>query len=300
MKEIKKRVISRKSEIGFAEIFYLSPEMGELDENGIQEMKLAGKRKALQLETFQVQSKISKEQIADLSHLHGLDLKVSDMMQSVLENELDMQTEKLIKNIMKFAGENSFMIGFNKMQDLFHRWFGYIPKVRINEEQDIPRRLMLYSNLIASRCRIGPANFVIISGGLASRIMDTPQFVYNDPNQPSLDQATGFVYKVGMLGTALEVLVDPNMKYDDMTVIIGRNSQETQEGIFYICMEPEIIKTDIVDEITLMPSNLTVLRKRQIVHPTENAHLQYVTFEFTDKPHNIFTHLWAKIQMFFK
>jgi len=300
MREIKKRVISRKAEIGFAEIFYLTPEMGEINSDGFQEMKLLSKRKALHLETFQVQSRVSKEQIADLSHLHGLDIDFQGMIRSTLETESEMQTEKLIKSIMKFAGENSFMMEFTKVQDLFHKWFGYVPKVRIKEEQDIPRKLMLYSNLIASRCRLGPANFVIVSGGMASRIMDTPQFVYNDPNQPSLDQGTGFIYKVGMLGTALEVLVDPNMHYGDMTVIIGRNGQESQEGVFYIYMEPETINTEIVDETTLMPFNLTVLRKRQVVHPTENAHLQYLTFEFTDKPHNIFTHLWTKIRTFFK
>lgn len=300
MREIKKRVISSKANFPVCEIFYLTPEMGEMNSDGFQEMKLLSKRKALQLESFQVQSRISREHIADLSHLHGLDIDVLGMIQSTLETESEMQTEKLIKNIMKFAGENSFMMGFTKMEDFFHKWFGYVPKVRIKEEQDIPRKLMLYSNLIASRCRLGPAHFVIVSGGMASRIMDTPQFVYNDPNQPSLDQGTGFIYKVGMLGTDLEVLVDPNMHYADMTIIVGRNGQESQEGIFYIYMEPETINTEIVDETTLMPFNLTALRKRQVVHPTENAHLQYVTFEFTDKPHNIFTHLWTKIQKFFK
>jgi hypothetical protein len=298
MREIKKRVISRKIELPFTEIFYFTYEMGEVNSDGFPEMKLVTKRKALHLESFKVQSRVSMEHITDISHLHGVDM--SGMIQSALEIESEMQTEKLIKNIMKFAGENSFMMGFNRIQDLFHKWFGYVPKVRIKEDQDIHKKLILYSNLIASRCRLGSANFVIVSGGMASRIMETPQFVYNDPNQPSLDQGTGFIYKVGMLGTVLEVLVDPNMHYSDMTVIIGRNGQEGQDGIFYIYMEPETINTDIVDETTLMSFNLTSIKKRQVVYPTENAHLQYVTFEFTDKQHNIFTHLWTKIQTFFK
>jgi hypothetical protein len=295
MKEIKKRIISRKSEAGAVEIFYLTPEVTGKNQDGFEELKLATKRKLITLETFQVQSKVSKEQIEDLEYLHGLEVNLSGMIQSTLENESEMQTEKLIKNIMRYAGEQHFKMSFDKIQTLFNEWFSFVPKKRIRNESDIIKILMLYSNRIASESRFGPANYIIVSAGLGARIMDTPQFVYNDPNQPQLDQGSGFVYKVGQIGTSLEVLIDPNLRYDDMTIILGKNSQESSEAIFYAYMEPEILNTEIVDEKTLMPFSLTVLRKRMAVHPTENVHLQYYSFEFTDKNHNIFTHLWEKL-----
>lgn len=295
MKEIKKRILSRKSETAFVEIFYLTPESDGKNEEGFEQIKLATKRKALALETFQVQSRVAKEQIADLSHLHGVEFDFQGMLQSTLENESEMQTEKLIKDIMRYAGEQHYKMTFSKFQILMDDWFSFVPKKRIKEESDIIRHLMFYSNMIAKDSRLGPANYVIVSGGLATRIMDLPQFVYNDPNQPQLEQASGFVYKVGQIGTSLEVLIDPNLRYDDKSVILGKNSQETSEAIFYAHMDPEILNTEIVDEKSLMPYNLTVLRKRMAVYPTENVHLQYFSFEFTDRTHNIFTHLWNKL-----
>lgn len=295
MKEIRKRILSRKAEAGVVDIFYLTPESDGKNEDGFEQLKLATKRKALTLETFQVKSKVPKEQIADLSHLHGVEFDFQGMLQSTLENESEMQTEKLIKDIMRYAGKQHYKMTFSKFQTLMDDWFSFVPKKRIKEESDIIRYLMFYSNMIAKDSRFGPANYVIVSAGLATRIMDLPQFVYNDPNQPQLEQASGFVYRVGQIGTSLEVLIDPNLRYNDMSVILGKNSQESSEAIFYVHMDPEILNTEIVDEKTLMPYNLTVLRKKMVVHPTENVHLQYFGFEFTDKVHNVFTHLWNKL-----
>lgn len=295
MKEIKNRIVSRKTEMPVAEIHYLATESDGKDKDGFEQIKLVSKRKGISLETFQVQSKVSIEQMKDLEKLHGLEIDYPGMMQSTLEHESEMQTEKLIKDIMRYAGEQHYKITFSKFQALMNEWFSFVPKKRIREELDIIRYLIYYSNMIARDSRLGPANYVIVSGGLGSRIMELPQFVYNDPNQPQLDQASGFVYKVGQIGTSLEVLIDPNLRYDDMSVILGKNSQESSEAIFYVYMDPVVMNNEIVDEKTLMPYNLTVLRKRMAIHPTENAHLQYMSFEFTDKTHNIFTHLWNKI-----
>lgn len=295
MKEIKKRIISRKAETAVVEIFYLTPEISGKNEDGFDELKLASKRKVISLETFQVQSKISKEQIVDLSQLHGIQFDFQEMIKSTLENESEMQTEKLIKDIMRYAGQQHFKMSFSKIQSLLNEWFSFVPKKRIRDESDIIKFLILYSNLIASDSRLGPANYVIVSAEMGARIMDRPQFVFNDPNQPQLDQGSGFVYRVGQIGTSLEVLIDPNLPYTDMTVLLGKNGQETSEAIYYVYMEPEALTTEIVDEKTLLPYILTIIRKRMAVHPTENAHLQYLCFEFTDKPHNIFTHLWDKL-----
>lgn len=295
MKEIKNRIVSRKTEMPVAEIHYLATESDGKDGDGFEQIKLVSKRKGISLETFQVQSKVSIEQMKDLEKLHGLEIDYPGMMQSTLEHESEMQTEKLIKNIMRYAGEQHYKITFSKFQDLMNEWFSFVPKKRIREELDIIKHLLYYSNMIARDSRLGQANYVIVSGGLGSRIIELPQFVYNDPNQPQLDQANGFVYKVGQIGMSLEVLIDPNLRYDDMSVILGKNSQESSDAIFYVYMDPVVMNNEIVDEKTLMPYNLTVLRKRMAIHPTENAHLQYMSFEFTDKTHNIFTHLWNKI-----
>lgn len=292
MKEIKNRIVAKESEAGLAEIFYLTPEVGEMNSDGYQEMNLATRRKILNLETFQVNSKVSKEQINDLQTLHGVD--TIGMIKSVLENESQMQTQKLVKDIIKYAGEQHYKMGFSKLQMFLYNFFSFIPKKRIKSEGDIPKILITASNKIGADSRLGPANYIIVSAGLGARIMDLPQFVFNDPNQPSLDQGTGFIYKTGILGTSLEVLIDPMMKYNDMTVIVGKNSQENSEGVYMAFCQPEWDEIDLVGE-DLMPYTMVQLRNKLAVQPTDNAHLNYLTFEFTDKPHNIFTHLWNKL-----
>ena len=295
MKEIKNRIISKEVNAGICEIFYLTPEIGERNADGYQEMKLATKRKVLNLETFQVNSRVSKEQIKDLESLHGVGgFDTIGMVKSVLENESQMQTQKLVKDIIKYAGEQHYKMGFSKLQMFLYNWFSFIPKKRIKTDGDIPKILITESNKIGADSRLGAANYIIVSAGLGARIMDLPQFVFNDPNQPSLDQGTGFIYKTGMLGTSLEVLIDPMMKFNDMTVILGKNSQENSEGVYMAFCQPEWDEIEIVGE-DLMSYTMVQLRSRLAIQPTDNAHLNYLTFEFTDKPHNIFTHLWNKI-----
>jgi hypothetical protein len=266
-----------------------------MNPDGYREMMLSTRRKVVNLETFQVRSKINREQLKDLEALHGIEFDPIGMLKSVMENESEMQTQKLITNIIRYAGEQNYKIGFTRIQMFLNNWASFIPKKRINDESDIVKILMSISNKIASSSRLGPANYVIVSPGMNARITDIPQFVFNDPNQPSLDQGSGFIYKTGNIGLSLEVLVDPTMKYNDMTVIVGKNTQENSEGVYMVYADPEFDQIEVVDESDLMPYNMMQIRTRLAVHPTDNAHLQYMAFEFTDKAHNIFTHLWNKL-----
>jgi hypothetical protein len=295
MQEIKKRIIIKKVEGGVAEIFYLTPEMGKMNSEGFREIKLATRRNVIKLETYQVNSKINKEQIRDLEALHGGGIDLLGMVKSALENEAEMKIQKLISSIIKYAGEQNYKMCFSKWQMFLNRHFSYVPKKRINSEGDIAKILICESNKIASLSRLGNANYIIVSPGMGARIMDMVQFVFNDPNQPSLDQGSGFIYKAGMIGYSLDVLVDPMMKFNDMTVIVGKNTQENSEGIYMAFEDSELNQFDQVDLGLLDPHIMVQLKSRLAVYPTENAHLQYMTFEFTDKPHNIFTHLYHKI-----
>jgi hypothetical protein len=130
---------------------------------------------------------------------------------------------------------------------------------------------------------------------MGARIMDLPQFVYNDPNQPDLDRSTGLIHKIGALGNKFSVIINPMLHWNDESIVIGSNTFEGQEGIYQYEMEPEIIETEEISPDNLMPYTILNYKKRMALVATENAHLKYYTLNTTTKRHNIVTHLINKI-----
>jgi hypothetical protein len=130
---------------------------------------------------------------------------------------------------------------------------------------------------------------------MGARIMDLPQFVYNDPNQPDLDRSTGLIHKIGALGNKFSVIINPMLHWNDESIVIGSNTFEGQEGIYQYEMEPEIIETEEISPDNLMPYIVLNYKNRMALVATDNAHLKYYTINTTIKRHNILTHLINKI-----
>lgn len=288
MKEIRKRIFSIKTDSPVNKIRYLALDVEETVKP--VKIKLINKTKYATLETFRINSKVPKSIIADLNYLHGV--SAIDLIKSSLESECNILIEKNIVDIMRFAGEENNKLSFTKFQSLLNNWTKYTPKKRIKTDQDIPLILLKESRIIQGKTRRGPVNYIIVSAGLAARIQQTPQFTPNDPNQPQLEQNTGLIYKIGKIGHILEILVDPKIEFSNMQVIMGANTMEKSEGLYMFYKDPVIYKND--SQIGDEHESLT-LEQRMSLTVTDNAHLNYLTFEFTDKPHNIFTHLWNKI-----
>jgi hypothetical protein len=294
MKEIKSRIFSKKTDLPICELTYLSLVDEFKDKNDINQIDLKLVRKTAHLETYRVNTKVSKEQMSDIQKLHGMGvIDTTSMFRSALENESAMMQHKLIREIISFAGEQNYKESYTKTQMFLHNWFGYTPKVRIKSDDQLFQKIILFYNKIAAKSRRGPADYIIVSGGMANRIMNLSQFVYNDPNQPNLDQGTGFIYSQGNLGGRLSVLIDPNLSYSDMRIIMGSNIKEHDEGIYHVHTDPVFEEFETM--LDPVPSVNIVLSQRMALIATDNAHQRYLTFEITEKPHNIITHIINKI-----
>jgi hypothetical protein len=293
MQEIKNRICWNKTDKGTGEIFYLAMEYSGKDQDGNDTVSMKTLRKVFQLETYMIKSKVSKEQIEDLEKLHSVDPKA--MLMSSMEEEDKRGQDKLIYNMIKYAGSVNEKIGWSKIVFKANEWFGYEPKFRIKEDSDIFRKIVSISNLIHSTSRRSDADFIIVGPAMGSRIMDLPQFVYNDPNQPDLDRSTGLIHKVGSLGNKFSVIINPILHWNDESIVIGSNTFEGQEGIYQYEMEPEIIETEEISPDNLMPYAVLNYKKRMALIATDNAHLKYYTLNTTIKRHNIVTHLINKI-----
>ena len=293
MQEIKNIICWNKTDKGTGEIFYLSTEYSGKDQGGNDTVSMKTLRKVFQLETYMIKSKFSKEQIADLEKLHQVDPKA--MLISSMEEEDKRGQDKLIYNMIKYAGSVNEKIGWSTIVFKANQWFGYEPKFRIKEDSDMFRKIVSISNLIHSTSRRSDADFIIVGPAMGHRIMDLPQFVYNDPNQPDIKRSIGLIYKVGSLGNRLSVMINPMLHFNDESIVIGSNTFEGQEGIYQYEMESEIIETDEIIPHHLMPYSVLNYKKRMALVATENAHLKYYTLNTTTKKHNIVTHLIKKI-----
>ena len=293
MQEIKNRICWNKTDKGTGEIFYLAMEYSGKDQDGNDTVSMKTLRKAFHLETYMIKSKVSKEQIADLEKLHSVDPKA--MLTSTMEEEDKRGQDKLIYNMIKYAGSVNEKIGWSTIVFKANEWFGYEPKFRVKEDSDMFRKIVSISNLIHSTSRRSDADFIIVGPAMGHRIMDLPQFVYNDPNQPDIKRSIGLIYKVGSLGNRLSVMINPMLHCNDESIVIGSNTFEGQEGIYQYEMESEIIETDGIIPHHLMPYIVLNYKKRMALVATENAHLKYYTLNTTTKKHNIVTHLIKKI-----
>jgi hypothetical protein len=293
MQEIKNRICWNKTDKETGEIFYLAMEYTGKDQDGNDTVSMKTLRKMFRLETYMIKSKVSKEQIADLEKLHSVDPKA--MLISTMEEEDKRGQDKLIYNMIKYAGSVNEKIGWSAIVFKANEWFGYQPKFRIKEDTDIFGKLVSISNLIQSTSRRSEADFIIVGPAMGARIMNLPQFVYNDPNQPDLDRSTGLVHKVGSLGNRFSVIINPILNWNDESIVMGSNTFEGQEGIYQYEMEPEIIETEEINPNNFMPNVILHYKKGMALVATDNAHLKYYTLNTTTKRHNIITHLLNKI-----
>jgi hypothetical protein len=293
MQEIKNRICWNKTDKGSGEIFYLAMEYTGKDRDGNDTVSMKTLRKFFELETYMIKSKVSKEQIADLEKLHSVDPKA--MLISTMEEEDKRGQDKLIYNMIKYAGTVNEKIGWSTIVFKANEWFGYQPKFRVKEDSDIFRKIVSVSNLIHRTTRRSDADFIIVGPAMGARIMNLPQFVYNDPNQPDLDRSTGLIHKVGNLGNKFSVIINPILHWNDESIVIGSNTFEGQEGVYQYEMEPEVIETEGISPTNFMSEVILHYKKRMALVATENAHLKYYTLNTTTKRHNIVTHLIDKI-----
>lgn len=293
MQEIKNRICWNKTDKSSGEIFYLTSETPEKDSEGTETLSMKTLRKIFQLETYMIKSKVTKEQIADLEKLHSVDPKA--MLMSEMEEQDKREQDKLIYNMIRYAGSVNEKIGWSTIVFKANKWFGYEPKFRVKEDSDLFGKIISISNSIASKTRRSDADFIMVGPAMGSRIMDLPQFVYNDPNQPDLDRSTGLIHKIGAFGNKFSVIINPMLHWNDESIVIGSNTFEGQEGIYQYEMEPEIIETEEISPDNLMLYTVFNYKKRMALVATNNAHLKYYTLNTTIKRHNILTHLINKI-----
>jgi hypothetical protein len=129
-------------------------------------------------------------------------------------------------------------------------------------------------NVVAQRGRRGPANFVVTNLQLASALQDSAQFSWA-PMANTINQNNGSLYPVGTVA-GMTVYVDPNMRYGDNRVLVGRKGADEEPGLkFMPYLMAESIQT--IAEGTMAPK-IAVKSRYALVEAGHHPQTQYCTF----------------------
>jgi hypothetical protein len=263
--------------------------------------------KAVDAETFQVSTVVTTEQIQDLNKQFGID--IVSIAQNGLINDISQSINKHILTrafALGWSNTNDFFAveGVNLNVSLDTTFTtgtrttpAYLNKVFAPVSMAIPKyvnfgtttvvatenlhtlqrriysRVMAGANMISTRGRRGPANFIVTNGGLATSLQDSAQFTAV-PMTNTINQSNGNLYPVGSIA-GMQVYVDPNMGWADNRILIGRKGADEEPGLkFMVYLMAESIQT--IAEGTMSPK-IAVKSRYALVEAGHHPQTMYCT-----------------------
>lgn len=261
----------------------------------------------IEAETYQIAGTATTEQLQDLNRQYGVD--VHSMIENALINDVSQSINKHILsrafalgwgNHVEFADVED--VNFNLTLDpnaAGNSTPAYIDKEGINMamvwpaqqqfglsgaalslnqgtvHRQVYSRVLAAANVIAQRGRRGPANFVVTNLQVATILQDNAQFTAF-PLSNTINQSNGALYPLGEIA-GMTIYVDPNMKYGDNRVLVGRKGSEEEPGLkFMPYLMAEKIQT--ITEGTAS-SKLFIKSRYALVEAGHHPQTQYFTFD---------------------
>jgi len=233
--------------------------------------------KSVQVGDIEISSTLKRTQIEDIKASTGMD--IVQKLEGVLINELTQVISKeIVGKIRGLALKNRVSYTAPKAVDGVTSKFdlnvdnylltlgstGTIGGVMGETTHSIQRKLIAKinnaSNFIATDGRIGPAQYIVTNGNLASVIQDIAGYTINPVNAGKLN-TNGQLYPMGNIGN-IAIYVDPYMRWDDNYLYLGRKNSVDQPGLLFI---PYLMAQSIslISEATWAPRML--IRSRYAV-----------------------------------
>jgi len=265
-------------------------------------MGLKAYTKFVEATTYQVAASITTEQIQDLNRQYGID--VVAMVENALVNEISQSINKHIlgrafalgwSNNYEFWQVMGETMNFSLDSTATTTSVTYTGKaaaglaIDVNDfylvnstgfenlstvQRRVVSKILAAGNIIASRGRRGPANFVVTNAHVATALADVAQFTFA-PMANTINQNNGSLYPIGTLA-GMTVYVDPNMEWTDTRVLVGRKGTDEEPGLKfmpYLMAEP--IQT--ISEGTMSPK-IAVKSRYALVEAGQLPQTMYYTF----------------------
>ena len=226
--------------------------------------------KTIQVGDIEITSSLKRTQIEDIKAATGMD--IVQKLESVLVNELTQTISKqIVAKVTELADKNRIawttpkdVAGNSKFDFNVDTYLAVGAATPGGETtHSIQRKLIAKlnnaSNFIATEGRVGPAQYLVTNGNLASVIQDVAGYTLN-PVKANLN-ANGQLFPMGNVGN-ISIYVDPYQRWDDNRIFLGRKNSVEQPGLVFV---PYLMAQSIqlISEATWAPRML--IRSRYAV-----------------------------------
>lgn len=225
--------------------------------------------KTIQVGDIEITSALKRTEIEDIKASTGMD--IVQKLESVLINELSQTISKEIVEKIKELGEKnraSYTVpkvaGVSKFDLNVDTYLaGHAPggETTHSVQRKLISKVNNASNYIANEGRVGPAQYIVTNGNIASVLQDTATYTLSTIPGGSNLNTNGQLYPVGKIG-AMTLYVDPYMRWDDNRIFLGRKNSVDQPGLLFL---PYLMAQSIslISEATWAPRML--IRSRYAV-----------------------------------
>lgn len=233
--------------------------------------------KFVEAKTSQVSISATVEQIQDLNRVWNFD--AISMLENVAVNELAQTINKEIVSKVKnlastHAAAAATAEGYSATLDLSAATYtGGFENVTTAQRR-LASKMLESANLIYHRARFGAGTFAVVGAKVASAMADAAGYSIA-PFNNELGSAAGTLYPAGKV-YGLNVYVDPNLKFDDATVLVGRKGADEEPGLkFMPYIMAESLQT--ISEGTFSPK-IGMKSRYALVEAGWHPGTQYVQF----------------------
>lgn len=231
--EINQRLIGHSAILDFAHIAEIPTEVAHisyLDFAEIAEDKLILKTfaKKIAVEKYTVSAKVPRQMFLDVKKNHNI--SVDAMIDNVLVQEAEQALFKQIKKKINLFAEKNYKETYNfwdKIKKLFNK--KYVKKIKINNIEDLTRKILVESNKILQYGRRGSANYVLCSAQTGALLQNSSDAVMM-MSETNIDKNHSMPYAVGMFA-GMKFYVDPMMNFNDNTIYVCKKSFREEPGI---------------------------------------------------------------------
>lgn len=197
--------------------------------------------KSIQVGDIEITSALKRTEIEDIKASTGMD--IVQKLESVLINELSQNISKeIVEKVKELAEKNRASYTVPKVAGVSKFDFdvdSYLTNSAPGGEttHSIQRKLISKvnngSNYIANEGRVGPAQYIVTNGNIASVLQDTATYTLSSIPGGSNLNTNGQLYPVGKIG-AMTLYVDPYMRWDDNRIFLGRKNSVDQPGLLFL------------------------------------------------------------------
>ena len=199
--------------------------------------------KTIQVGDVEITSSLKRTQIEDIKAATGMD--IVQKLESVLVNELTQTISKqIIAKVTEMADKNrtawttpkdgSGNPKFDFNVDAYLAVGAATPggETTHSIQRKLIAKINNASNFIATEGRVGPAQYLVTNGNLASVIQDVAGYTLNPVKSANLN-ANGQLFPMGNIGQ-ISIYVDPYQRWDDNRIFLGRKNSVEQPGLVFV------------------------------------------------------------------